>query len=157
MKIELLVIGKTAFPYLREGIAIYEKRLRHYIPFTLTVLPDVKQARNMRPEELKRKEGEQILKKIAPNDQLYLLDERGKAHTSIQFSQFLDKQMQAAHKRIVFVIGGAYGFSPAVYQRANGKITLSAMTFSHQMIRLFIVEQIYRAMTIMRGEPYHNE
>ncbi|MFK7936529.1 MAG: 23S rRNA (pseudouridine(1915)-N(3))-methyltransferase RlmH [Saprospiraceae bacterium] len=157
MKIELLVIGKTSFPYLKEGIEIYQKRLKHYVPFTLTVLPDVKNARKMRAEELKRKEGELILKKLSPTDQLYLFDERGKAFTSVKFSQFLERQMQSSHKRLVFVVGGAFGFSDAVYQRANGKITLSAMTFSHQMIRLFIVEQVYRAMTIMRGEPYHNE
>lgn len=157
MKIDLLVIGKTSFSYLAEGIEIYQKRLKHYIPFTLTILPDIKNARKMNSTELKRKEGELILKKLGPTDQLYLLDERGKSYDSIKFSQFLERQMHSSHKRIVFVIGGAFGFSDAVYQRANGKISLSAMTFSHQMIRLFFVEQIYRAMTIMRGEPYHNE
>lgn len=157
MKIELLVIGKTSFPYLKEGIAIYQKRLKHYVSFTLTVLPDIKNARKMNATELKRKEGDLILKKLAPNDQLYLFDERGKTYTSVKFSQFLERQMQSSHKKMVFVVGGAFGFSDAIYQRANGKISLSNMTFSHQMIRLFIVEQIYRAMTIMRGEPYHNE
>lgn len=157
MKIDLLVTGKTSFPYLNEGIAIYQKRLKHYTSFTLTVLPDIKNAKKMSPTELKRKEGEAILKKLAPNDQMYLLDERGKSYSSIQFSQLLERHMQTAQKKVVFVIGGAFGFSDAVYQRANGKISLSKMTFSHQMIRLFFVEQVYRAMTIIRGEPYHNE
>lgn len=157
MKVELLVIGKTAFPYLTEGIEIYQKRLKHYVPFCLTILPDVKNARKMNQEELKRKEGELMLKKLEPNDQLYLFDERGKTYTSVQFSRFFAQQMQASHKRIVFAVGGAFGFSAAVYQRANGQISLSKMTFSHQMIRLFVVEQIYRALTILRGEPYHNE
>lgn len=157
MKIELWVIGKTAFDYLDDGIALYNKRLERYIPFQIIVFPDVKNAKNMNPDVLKQKEGENLLSKLTKDDALFLLDERGKQYTSVEFSNFLDKKMQISTKKLIFVIGGAFGFSDEVYQRANGQISLSKMTFSHQMIRLFAVEQIYRAMTILKGEPYHNE
>ncbi len=157
MKIELWVIGKTAFDYLDEGIAIYNKRLERYIPFQIMVFPDVKNAKNMSPDILKQKEGELFLSKLNKDDALFLLDERGKQYSSVEFSNFLDKKMQISTKKLIFVIGGAFGFSDEVYQRANGQISLSKMTFSHQMIRLFAVEQVYRAMTILKGEPYHNE
>jgi 23S rRNA (pseudouridine1915-N3)-methyltransferase len=157
MKIELWVIGKTAFDYLDEGIAIYNKRLERYLPFQIIVFPDVKNAKNMTPDVLKQKEGEFFLAKLAKDDALFLLDERGKQYSSVEFSNFLDKKMQISTKKLIFVIGGAFGFSDEVYQRANGQISLSKMTFSHQMIRLFAVEQVYRAMTILKGEPYHNE
>jgi 23S rRNA (pseudouridine1915-N3)-methyltransferase len=156
MKIELWVVGKTAFKYLDEGINLYEKRLRHYTSFDLVILPDIK---NPPPtaEALKTKEGELILNRLTKDDVLILLDENGKHQTSIEFSKFIENQQINSTKRLVFQIGGAFGFSDAVYQRANFKLSLSKMTFSHQMIRLFFVEQLYRAFTIIRGEKYHNE
>ena len=156
MKIELWVIGKTAFKYLDEGITIYEKRLKHYVTFDLVTLPDIKNP-PLSIEALKIKEGELILNKLTKDDMLILLDENGKQQTSIDFSKFIETQQMNATKRIVFQIGGAYGFSDAVYARANQKLSLSKMTFSHQMIRLFFVEQLYRAFTIVKGEKYHNE
>jgi 23S rRNA (pseudouridine1915-N3)-methyltransferase len=156
MKIELWVIGKTAFKYLDEGIAIYEKRLKHYVHFDLVVLPDIKNP-PLSTEALKIKEGELILNKLQKDDLLILLDENGKHLTSIDFSKFIENQQMNATKRLIFQIGGAYGFSDAVYARANQKMSLSKMTFSHQMIRLFFVEQLYRAFTILKGEKYHNE
>ena len=156
MKIELWVIGKTAFKYLDEGNAIYEKRLKHYANFDLVVLPDIKNP-PLSTEALKTKEGELILNKLTKDDCLILLDERGKQLTSTDFSKFIEQQQMSAVKRVVFQIGGAYGFSEAVYARANREISLSKMTFSHQMIRLFFVEQLYRAFTILKGEKYHNE
>ena len=156
MKIELWVIGKTAFKYLDEGNAIYEKRLKHYVNFDLVVLPDIKNP-PLSTEALKTKEGELILNKLTKDDCLILLDERGKQLSSMDFSKFIEQQQMSAVKRIVFQIGGAYGFSEAVYARANREISLSKMTFSHQMIRLFFVEQLYRAFTILKGEKYHNE
>ena len=156
MKIELWVIGKTAFKYLDEGMDIYEKRLKHYVNFDLVVLPDVKNP-PLSIEALKMKEGELILNKLQKDDFLILLDENGKHFTSIDFSKFIEKQQMNALKRLIFQIGGAYGFSDAVYARAHQKMSLSKMTFSHQMIRLFFVEQLYRAFTILKGEKYHNE
>ncbi len=156
MKIELWVIGKTAFKYLDEGITVYEKRLKHYVNFDLVVMPDIKNP-PLSTEALKIKEGEMILNKLQKDDLLILLDENGKHLTSIDFSKFIENQQMNATKRIIFQIGGAYGFSDAVYSRANQKMSLSKMTFSHQMIRLFFVEQLYRAFTILKGEKYHNE
>jgi 23S rRNA (pseudouridine1915-N3)-methyltransferase len=156
MKIELWVIGKTAFKYLDEGISIYEKRLKHYATFDLVTLPDIKNP-PLSIEALKMKEGELILNKLTKDDMLILLDENGKQQTSIDLSKFIETQQMNATKRIVFQIGGAFGFSDAVYARANQKLSLSKMTFSHQMIRLFFVEQLYRAFTILKGEKYHNE
>jgi 23S rRNA (pseudouridine1915-N3)-methyltransferase len=156
MKIELWVVGKTAFKYLEEGISVYEKRLKHYTHFDLVVLPDIKNP-PLSTEALKTKEGELILAKLAKDDYLILLDEKGKQMTSVDFSSFIEQQQVNAVKRIVFQIGGAFGFSDAVYARANRELSLSKMTFSHQMIRLFFVEQLYRAFTIIKGEKYHNE
>lgn len=156
MKIELWVIGKTAFKYLDEGIAVYEKRLKHYVNFDLVVLPDIKNP-PLSIEALKTKEGELILAKLTKDDYLILLDEKGKQLTSIDFSTFIEQQQINAVKRVIFQIGGAFGFSEAVYARANREVSLSKMTFSHQMIRLFFVEQLYRAFTIIKGEKYHNE
>ena len=156
MKIELWVIGKTAFKYLDEGIALYEKRLKHYVNFDLVVLPDIKNP-PLSIEALKTKEGELILAKLTKDDYLILLDEKGKQMTSIDFSTFIEQQQINAVKRVIFQIGGAFGFSEAVYARANREVCLSKMTFSHQMIRLFFVEQLYRAFTIIKGEKYHNE
>jgi 23S rRNA (pseudouridine1915-N3)-methyltransferase len=157
MKLEFWVIGKTAFDYLDEGIALYEKRLRNYVPFLFTVFPDIKNAKNMPSELLKSKEGELILAKLSSDDFLMLLDERGKQYSSVEFSIWIEQKLGSSHKRVVFLVGGAYGFSPDVYARANAQCSLSRMTFSHQMIRLFFIEQVYRAMTILKGEPYHNE
>lgn len=157
MKIEFWMQGQTAFKYLKEGIEIYEKRIKHFIPFEIQVLPDIKNAKSLSEEQLKTKEGELQLKKLDNNDFLILLDERGKQYNSIQFSEYLEALMQHSHKRLIFLIGGAYGFSDTVYQRANAQWSLSKLTFSHQMVRLFIVEQIYRAISIQRGLPYHHE
>ena len=157
MKIELWYIGKTAFPYLKEGMQIYEKRLKKYFPFKTELIPDVKNARKMSPKELKQKEGDLILKKLKKEDFLILLDEKGKEMSSVQFAAFLEKKLHHSHKRIIFQIGGAFGFSDEIYQRANSKLSLSKMTFSHQMIRLFVLEQLYRGMSILNNEPYHNE
>ncbi|BDS12500.1 23S rRNA (pseudouridine(1915)-N(3))-methyltransferase RlmH [Aureispira anguillae] len=157
MKAELWVIGNTSFPYLKEGTAIYEKRLKHYLPFEYHTIPDVKNAKNLSKEQLKTKEGTLLLKKLDKGDWLILLDEGGKEFTSLKFATYMENMLQQSHKRIIFVIGGAYGFSPAVYQRANAKISLSKMTFSHQMVRLFVLEQLYRAMTILRNQPYHHQ
>ena len=157
MKVVLWMIGKTAFPYLRDGMAIYEKRIGRYLPFGTLVLPDVKGAKKMTPELLKQKEGETVLQKLQPTDRLILLDERGFQKTSVEFSAYLADQFNHSRGRLVFLIGGAYGFSPAVYERAHARWALSKLTFSHQMIRLFALEQLYRALSIQRGEPYHNE
>ena len=157
MKIAAWCVGKTAFGYLDEGIALYEKRLQHYTTFAWEVLPDIKNAKNLTADQIKAEEGALILRKLQTDDFLLLLDERGKAYSSVQFAAHLNKILVQSPRRLVFLIGGAYGFSPAVYARANGQLSLSAMTFSHQMVRLFFVEQLYRAFTILRGEPYHNE
>lgn len=156
MKIELWAIGKTNEKYLEEGIAIYLKRLKHYLNFELIIIPDIKQAGNLNATQLKNKEGETILARLKNEDFLMLLDEKGDVHTSEAFATFLEQKMQLSYKRIVFLIGGAFGFSETLYERANGKLSLSKMTFSHQMVRLFFVEQVYRAMTILKNEPYHN-
>ncbi len=156
MKITLLVIGKTDAKYLIEAIDEYKNRLVHYLPFEMTVLPDIKNVRNLSEAQQKEREGEQILKALQPGDYLVLLDENGREFTSVQFASYIDKKMQTVPKRLVFVIGGPYGFSEAVYRSAQEKISLSKMTFSHQMVRLIFVEQIYRAMTILNNEPYHH-
>lgn len=157
MKVELLVIGKTDAEYLKTGIAEYEKRLTRYIPYEMTVIPDIKNSKNMSEAVQKEREGELILAQLQPSDFVLLLDERGKSYTSVKFARFLEQKMVAGIKRLVLVIGGPYGFSDAVYARANDKLSLSAMTFSHQMVRLIFAEQLYRAMTILKGEPYHHE
>lgn len=157
MKTEFWLIGKTSFPYLESGMKIYEKRLGRYLSYETVVFPDAKNANKLPPEKLKIKEGEMILKKLNPDDILVLLDERGKQITSIDFSNFMEKKFISGKKRLVFLVGGAWGFSEAIYGRANEKISLSKMTFSHQMIRVFFMEQLFRAMTILKNEPYHNE
>ena len=135
----------------------YMKRLSFYIKFELEVIPDIKNAKNLSEAQQKEKEGELILSKLSPADQLILLDENGKTFSSVGFSEELQKKMNSGIKTLVFVIGGPYGFSQNVYSKAQGKVSLSAMTFSHQMVRLFFIEQVYRAMTILRGEPYHHQ
>lgn len=157
MRIKLLVIGKTDDRNLNELISVYQKRLQHYISFQLEVIPDLKNAKNLSKDQQKEKEGELILSKIQNTDQMILLDEKGKEYRSIEFAQFLQKKMNSGIKQLVIVIGGPYGFSQEVYKKAMGKVSFSKMTFSHQMIRLFVAEQIYRAFTILRNEPYHHE
>ena len=157
MKVEFWVIGKTSFKYLIEGTDIYEKRIKRYLPFEYKVLIDVKNAGKLKPEMLVAKEGQNVLGKLKPDDLLILLDERGKAYSSTEMATFVENTLHQSQKRLIFLVGGAYGFSDEVYKRANHKLALSKMTFSHQMIRLFFLEQLYRAMTILRNEPYHNE
>lgn len=156
MKITLLAIGKTDNKNLHVLIEEYVKRLGHYVSFSLDVIPDIKNVKNLSEAQQKQIEGEEIIKRIAISDNLVLLDENGKTFTSIGFSDFLQKKMNSGLKNLVFVIGGPYGFSDAIYTRANGKVSLSEMTFSHQMVRLFVVEQLYRGFTILRNEPYHH-
>lgn len=156
MKISLLVIGKTTDGRLVSLIDDYRQRLSHYVPFELVVIPDIKNAKALSMEQIKMQEGNEILRWLTPSADVWLLDEHGREFRSIEFADFLQKKMGSG-KDLVLVIGGAYGFSPAVYERANGKLSLSQMTFSHQMIRLMAIEQIYRAMTILRNEPYHHE
>lgn len=156
MNIVVLSIGKTAFPYLKEGMSIYEKRLVHYTGFSSVELPDVKNASSLSRDLLKEKEGEAMLSYIKPTDEVILLDEKGKKFDSVKFSAELGRRIENGTKRLIFVIGGAYGFSDRMYGRANGKISLSDMTFSHQMVRLILFEQIYRSFTILKGEPYHH-
>ncbi|CAM3483255.1 23S rRNA (pseudouridine(1915)-N(3))-methyltransferase RlmH [Zobellia roscoffensis] len=156
MTIKLIAIGKTDSKALLQLIAEYESRLKHYIKFELEVIPDIKNTKNLSETQQKDKEGELILKNLNNTDVLVLLDENGKQFSSIDFSAYLQKKMNAGLKQLVFVIGGPYGFSQDVYNKAQGKISLSKMTFSHQMVRLFVVEQVYRAFTILRNEPYHH-
>lgn len=157
MKITFLTIGKTEDKYLLEGMEKYLKRLKHYIPFKVLELPELKNTKNLSQEQQKTREAELIFKNISNTDQLILLDENGTNLSSLQFSGFLNKKMIGSVQHLVFVVGGPYGFSNDVYNRAHEKISLSKMTFSHQMVRLFFIEQVYRAFTIMKGEPYHHE
>lgn len=157
MNIKLLTIGKTDNKNLQQLIDDYTKRLGFYIKFELEVIPDIKNVKNLSEAQQKEKEGELILSKLSPTDQLILLDENGKNFSSVGFSDELQKKMNSGIKTLVFVIGGPYGFSDAVYAKSQGKISLSAMTFSHQMVRLFFIEQVYRAFTILKGEPYHHQ
>jgi len=156
MKITLILNGKTEDDYIIKGFSIYEQRLKHYIPFETIILPALKNTKGISIEQQKQKEGELILKTIQSSDRMILLDENGKEFSSISFSGYIQQQMNSGIKNIVFVVGGPYGFSEEIYKRANAKISLSKMTFSHQMVRLFIVEQLYRAMTILKNEPYHH-
>jgi 23S rRNA (pseudouridine1915-N3)-methyltransferase len=157
MTIKLLTIGKTDNGALESLIAIYEKRLGHYVNFEMDIIPDLKKTKHLTEDQQKIKEGELVLKKLVPTDALYLFDERGKQYSSLEFANFLQKKMNAGTKQLVFAVGGPYGFSNALYERAMGKISLSKMTFSHQMVRLFISEQLYRAFTILKNEPYHHQ
>lgn len=156
MTIKLLAIGKTDSNQLQQLISEYENRLKHYVKFELEIIPDIKNVKNLSEVQQKTKEGTLILKKLNPTDVLVLLDENGKQFTSVAFSEYLQKKMNSGMKQLVFVIGGPYGFSDALHQKAQGKISLSKMTFSHQMVRLFLVEQLYRAFTILKNEPYHH-
>ncbi|MCT4602892.1 MAG: 23S rRNA (pseudouridine(1915)-N(3))-methyltransferase RlmH [Marinifilum sp.] len=156
MKATLLVIGKTDKDFVKKGIDEYQKRLVHYLPFEFKIIPDLKNTRNLSENQQKQKEGELILEKLKPTDTLVLLDENGKEFSSVGFSKFMEQKMIGGTKNLVFVIGGPYGFSEEVYKKAQGKVSLSKMTFSHQMIRMIFIEQLYRAMTIIKGEPYHH-
>ena len=156
MQIKLLAIGKTDNKQLQSLIEDYQKRLGHYIKFSLEILPDIKNVKNLSESQQKEKEGELILSKTQVSAKVILLDENGKQMDSMAFSSYLQKHMNSGIKQLIFVIGGPYGFSDAVYQRANGKLGLSQMTFSHQMVRLFFIEQLYRGFTILRNEPYHH-
>ena len=157
MKITLLTVGKTDKDWVKQGIDIYVSRLKHYIPFSINEIPELKNVSALSKDQIKVREGELILKNIKPTDDVILMDEHGKEYTSVDFASYLQKKISYEGKDMVFVIGGAYGFSEEVYKRANGKISLSKMTFSHQMVRAIFAEQLYRAFTIMRGEPYHHE
>ncbi len=157
MKIKLLAIGKTDDKNLIQLIDTYQKRLQHYIKFELDIIPDIKNVKNLSKSQQKEKEGELILKKLQKTDVLVLLDDKGKHFTSIEFADFLQKKMNSGIKQLLLVIGGPYGFSNAVYKKSTSKLSLSKMTFSHQMIRLFMVEQLYRGFTILKNEPYHHE
>ncbi|NDW08115.1 23S rRNA (pseudouridine(1915)-N(3))-methyltransferase RlmH [Dysgonomonas sp. 520] len=157
MKTTLLVIGKTDASYFTEAIKEYQNRLGHYIPFELQVIPDLKNTKSLTIEQQKEKEGELLSKNLQAGDYIVLLDEKGKEYTSMQFASYIEKKTHTVNKRLVFIIGGPYGFSEAIYSKAAEKISLSKMTFSHQMIRLIFIEQLYRAMTILNNEPYHHE
>jgi 23S rRNA (pseudouridine1915-N3)-methyltransferase len=157
MTIKLLAIGKTDNKHLQSLIDDYQKRLGFYVKFEFEIIPDLKKVKNLSEEQQKQKEGELILNKLNPTDVLILLDENGKQLDSVAFSDYLQKHMNSGIKQLVFVIGGPYGFSSDVYQKANGKLSVSKMTFSHQMIRLFVIEQLYRGFTILRNEPYHHK
>lgn len=157
MKITLAVIGKTEVGFVRQGIDEYVKRLQHYVPFNIQYIGDVKGTRNMSEPQQKTAEGKQLLAALETSDYVVLLDEHGTERTSMDYSQWLERRMASGSKRLVFVVGGPYGFSPEVYDRANEKISLSKMTFPHELVRLIFVEQLYRAFTILRHEPYHHE
>lgn len=157
MKITLLTVGKTDRDWVKQGIDVYASRMKHYFPFSIMEIPELKNASSLSEEQIKTKEGELILKNLKPSEDVILLDERGREFSSLEFARLLQDKISYKGKDIVFVIGGAYGFSEAVRQRANSKISLSKMTFSHQMVRAIFTEQLYRAFTIMKGEPYHHE
>jgi 23S rRNA (pseudouridine1915-N3)-methyltransferase len=156
MKITFITVGKTEEAYLRDGIDKYVKRLKHYTKLTIVEIDELKNTKALTQAQQKAKEAELILKKITPLDHVILLDENGMELSSTQFAAFIDKKTLGSVSNLVFVVGGPYGFDPAVYERANDKLSLSAMTFSHQMVRLFFVEQLYRAFSIIKGEPYHH-
>ncbi len=157
MKICLLTVGKTDIGWVREGLETYSSRLSHYVPFSVCEIPELKNTSALTRTQIKEREGELILKAIKPTDRVILLDERSKEYRSVEFAEEIRRLSLAGGKDIVFVIGGAYGFSEAVYARSVGKISLSRMTFSHQMVRTIFAEQLYRAFTIIKGEPYHHE
>ncbi|QED36748.1 23S rRNA (pseudouridine(1915)-N(3))-methyltransferase RlmH [Antarcticibacterium arcticum] len=156
MTIKLLAIGKTDDPALQDLTDIYIKRLQFYNKFEVEIIPDIKKAKNLDENQQKQKEGELILAKLSTSDHVVLLDENGKQYSSVDFSEFLQKRTNSGLKQLIFVIGGPYGFSADLYRRADSKLSLSKMTFSHQMVRLFFTEQVYRAYTILKNEPYHH-
>ena len=157
MKAILLSVGKTDDDFYAQAIDIFRKRLGFYIPFDMEFVPDLKNTKKLSEKEQKNLEGEGILNRLQPGDYVVLLDDKGKQYSSVEFARFMEKKSHSVPKRLVFVVGGPYGFSDDVYSRANEKLSLSKMTFTHQMVRLVFVEQLYRAMTILNGEPYHHE
>jgi len=157
MNIELITVGKTDVKWVKEGLDIYVSRLKHYVQFKVTEIPELKKAQALSRDQIKEKEGELILKQLEQSDTLVLLDEHGIEYRSTEFAGFIEKHMLSGTKRLVFAVGGAYGFSPEVHSRARAKMSLSKMTFTHQMVRTIFAEQLYRAFTILKGEPYHNE
>ncbi len=157
MNMILLTVGKTDVKWVKEGLDLYVSRLKHYVPFSVMEIPELKKVSSLTHQQIKEKEGELILKQVGPSDILVLMDEHGREYRSLEFAEFIEKQMASGAKNVIFTIGGAYGFSEEVYQRANLKISLSKMTFSHQMVRAIFAEQLYRAFTILKGEPYHHE
>ena len=157
MKITFLVLGKTEDSFLKEGIEKYVKRLKHYVKFELVEIPELKNTKSLTEEQQKSKEAELILKNLASTDYVVLLDEKGLEYTSVQFSGYISKKMLSSVQNLVFIVGGPYGFDNNLQTKANDKLSLSKMTFSHQMVRLFFVEQLYRAFSILKGEPYHHE
>ena len=156
MRVHLIVVGKTDQPFVRQGFDEFCSRLGHYFPFSLEIIPDIKNTKHLPVEQQKEREGEMILRLFQAGDFIVLLDERGKEFTSVEFAEYIEKKTHTGSKRLVFVIGGAYGFSSAVYEAVHEKIALSKMTFPHQLIRLIFIEQLYRAMTILNNEPYHH-
>lgn len=156
MKIKLLAIGKTDSKDLQALIEEYSKRLGFYVSFNFEIIPDIKNAKNLSEKQQKIAEGNELLKRIEKSDTMIILDEKGNTFSSVQFSEFLQKKMNSGLKNLIFIIGGPYGFSEEIYQRATSKISLSTMTFSHQMVRLFFIEQLYRGFTILKNEPYHH-
>jgi 23S rRNA (pseudouridine1915-N3)-methyltransferase len=157
MKITLLTVGKTEDKYILEGIEKYLKRLKHYIKFEIIEIPELKKTKSLSEDQQKSKEAEMIFKQLNHTDHVVLLDERGKELSSMHFADFMNKKMIGSVQQLVFIVGGPYGFDASLHQRAQDKLSLSKMTFSHQMVRLFFVEQVYRAFTILKGEPYHHE
>ena len=157
MHLTLLTVGKTDIPWVRDGLEMYVSRLKHYVPFELREIPELKGVSALNREQIKEREGELILKQLKPLDEVILLDEHGQEYRSLEFADWLGRRLSASGRDLVFVIGGAYGFSDVVYARAGGKVSLSKMTFSHQLVRTIFAEQLYRAFTILRGEPYHHE
>ena len=156
VRVTVYCIGKTKAKYLREGEVDYQKRLGHYLPVTFETIPDVKSGKKLSPTDLKQQEAARVLHRIGNTDRVILLDEAGTQYDSVEFARWMEAELQRPARRLVFVIGGAFGFGEALYARADGKLSLSSMTFSHQMVRLFLYEQLYRAMTILRNEKYHN-
>ena len=157
MRITLRTMGRTDVDWVRDGLGVYLARLGHYVPFELDEIPQLRKAASLSRDQIREKEGELLLGGLAPSDEVILLDERGAQLRSVEFADFLQERLSRGVRRLVFLVGGAYGFSPKVYERADGKLSLSKMTFSHQMVRVFFAEQLYRAFTILKGEPYHNE
>ena len=157
MDVKLVTVGKTDVAWVKEGLDLYVSRLRHYVPFSLVEIPQLRNVSAFSKEQIKEKEGELILKQISPGDAVILLDEHGKEFRSVEWAEWIRQRLARGGKALVFVVGGAYGFSQAVYDRAEGKVSLSKMTFSHQMVRTVFAEQLYRAFTIIKGEPYHHE
>ena len=157
MRITLLTVGKTDVKWVKEGLDLYCSRLVHYVPFQVVEIPELKNASALSRDQIKSREGELVLKNLRPSDEVILLDEKGREYRSTDFAALLQEKLSRSSRDLVFVIGGAYGFSPEVYSRADGKMSLSQMTFSHQMVRTMFAEQLYRAFTIIKGEPYHHE